>query len=166
VPGVQILDLADFLNGTWRVEREILDSSVKGQSGQFTGWATFTPAPEVPGLLRYVEDGTVRLGSHRGRAVRRLGYHLDGPCARVVFDDGRYFHDLDLRDGVWEVEHPCRADRYRGRFEVDHAQRWRHEWSVTGPHKHHRIRTVLERAVPRTTQEPRAAPPPWASRPH
>ncbi len=146
--GLKVLDLSDFLRGTWRLEREILDFSAAARSGHFTGWATFSPAAEVPGLLRYAEHGTVELGSHRGPAVRRLGYHLDGPRGRVVFDDGRYFHDLDLRGGTWEVEHPCRADHYRGRFEVDGHHRWRHEWVVTGPHKHHCIRTVLERAEP------------------
>jgi hypothetical protein len=141
-----VVDLAGFLRGSWRVEREILDASPRAQSGRFTGWATFTPDEQVPGLLRYVEHGTVELGSHRGPAVRRLDYHLEGPCARVLFDDGRFFHDLDLRAGVWEVEHPCRADRYHGRFEVEGDHRWRHEWSVAGPHKDHRIRTVLEHA--------------------
>jgi hypothetical protein len=143
----EAVDLAAFLLGTWRLEREIVDWSARAQSGHVTGWATFTPDAEAPGLLRYVERGTVQLGSHRGPAVRRLGYDVDGPRARVVFDDGRFFHDLDLRAGVWEVGHPCRADHYRGRFEVDGAHRWRQEWSVTGPHKHHRIRTVLERAT-------------------
>lgn len=142
---VGVVDLAGYLCGTWWLEREILDSSARAHSGHVTGWATLTPDAEVPGLLRYVEHGTVQLGSHRGPAVRRLAYHLDGPRARVVFEDGRHFHDLDLRTGVWEVAHPCRADLYRGRFEVDDVHRWRHEWSVTGPCKHHRIRTVLER---------------------
>lgn len=139
-----VVDLADFLRGSWRIDREILDVG-SGITGRFTGSARFEADAEVRSLLRYIEHGTVQLASHRGPAFRRLGYHLAGPHARVVFDDGRHFHDLDLRGGLWEVEHPCRADLYRGRFEVDGADRWRQEWTVTGPHKDQLIRTILER---------------------
>lgn len=144
---VTVVDLADFLHGVWRIDREVHDAD-RRSAGHFSGWGSFEADAGVPGLLRYVEHGMVQLGAHRGRAFRRLGYHVDGPCARVVFDDGRFFHDLDLRDGVCEVEHPCRADLYRGRFEVEHAGRWRQEWRVTGPHKDQLIRTTLERPEP------------------
>ena len=149
---VGVVDLAGFLSGTWRLDRELLDASGRTPPGSFTGRGTFTPGAEVPGLLRYVERGTVQFGSHRGRAVRCLGYHVAGPWARVEFDDGRYFHDLDLRSGVWEVEHLCRADLYRGRFEVDDEHRWHQQWTVTGPRKDQRIHTVLTRVA---TDSPR-----------
>jgi hypothetical protein len=145
VARVQVLDLATFLRSTWRVEREIVDSSPRAQSGHFTGWATFVSDAEEPGLLRYVEHGTVELGAHRGPAFRRLAYHVEGPRALVHFDDGRYFHDLDLREGVWSTEHPCGSDLYRARFNVVDGDRWYQEWSVTGPHKDHLIRTHLDR---------------------
>lgn len=141
----EVVDLAAFLHGSWRLDRDIVDGSGAGFSGRFTGRATFTPDLEVPGLLRYVEHGTVEVGGHRGPACRRLAYHLDGPQARVRFDDGRYFHDLDLRTGGWVATHPCRDDRYHGRFEVEHRDRWHQTWTVTGPRKHHRIHTVLMR---------------------
>jgi hypothetical protein len=145
----EVVDLAAFLQGAWRVERDIVDQSGPSGSGAFTGRATFTPDDAVPGLLRYVEQGTVELGTHRGPAFRHLAYHLDGPRAQVRFDDGRHFHDLDLRTGVWEVFHPCRADLYHGRFEVDDHHRWHQRWTVTGPRKHHHIVTVLVREPPR-----------------
>lgn len=148
-----VADLAVYLCGTWRLERELLDVSAPARPGHFTGWAALTPDPGAPGLLRYVEHGTVQLGAHRGRAMRRLGYHLDGPRARVAFEDGRHFHDLDLRTGVWEVAHRCRADLYRGRFEIEDGHRWRQEWSVAGPCKHHRISTLLERVERAPTDE-------------
>jgi hypothetical protein len=145
VAGPSISDLAGFLLGTWRLDREVGDASRGGLRGHFTGVARFTLDGHEPGRLRYVEHGTLQLGSHRGPASRRLTYHVDGAWARVTFDDGRDFHDLDLREGVWEVEHPCGDDRYDGRFEVDDAHRWRQRWTVTGPHKQQFIRTVLER---------------------
>jgi hypothetical protein len=143
--GREISDLTGFLLGSWQLDREVRDASRHGLTGDFRGSATFTPDDPAPGLLRYVEHGTLRLGSHQGPASRRLTYHVDGPWARVAFDDGRYFHDLDLRSGVWEVEHPCGDDRYHGRFQVDGAHRWRQQWTVNGPHKRQFIRTVLER---------------------
>jgi len=145
--GVQVGDLAGFLLGGWRLDREILDASGGGLDGHFSGVARFAFDEHAPGLLRYVEHGTLWLGSNRGPAFRHLSYHVDGARARVTFDDGRYFHDLDLRPGVWEVEHPCGQDRYYGRFEVDDDHRWRHRWTVHGPHKHQVIRTVLSRSA-------------------
>ena len=149
--GAEVADLAGFLRGTWRLHRELLDASGRTPPGSFTGDGTFTPDTEVPGLLRYLEQGTAQFGSHRGPATRCLAYHVDGGRARVDFDDGRFFHDLDLRAGVWEVEHLCRADLYRGRFEVDDEHRWRQQWTVTGPHKDQRIHTVLTRLVTEPT---------------
>jgi hypothetical protein len=143
--GPGISDLAGFLLGDWRLDRSVLDTSGRGLDGHFRGVARFTLDDHTPGLLRYVEHGALRLGSHRGPASRRLTYHVHGAWARVTFDDGRYFHDLDLREGVWEVEHPCGDDRYHGRFEVDDIRRWRHQWTVNGPHKHQLLLTVLER---------------------
>jgi hypothetical protein len=143
----EVRDLAGFLLGRWHLDREILDASGGRLGGRFEGVATFTVDDHVTGLLRYVEHGTLQLGSHRGPASRRLSYHVDGAWARVAFDDGRHFHDLDLREGVFEVHHPCGEDRYHGRFEVDGAHRWRQQWTVEGPRKHQLIRTVLERSV-------------------
>lgn len=140
--GSRIVDLADFLVGDWELDRRI--AAAGGQrTGRFTGWARFEADPEVAGLLRYLERGTLRLDAYDGPAYRRLGYHVEGPRARVVFEDGRFFHDLDLRDGVCEVEHPCGADLYRGRFEVVDDDRWHQEWTVVGPDKDQVIRTVL-----------------------
>jgi hypothetical protein len=78
---------------------------------------------------------------------------LDGSRRAIT---GRFSgHDLDLRDGVWEVEHRCGDDRYVGLFEVDDTHRWRHQWTVDGPRKCHLIRTLLERP---TVQEAAAGP--------
>jgi hypothetical protein len=145
--GPGISDLASFLLGSWRLDREVLDASRRGLTGHFSGSARFVRDDPASGLLRYVEHGTLQLGSHRGPGFRRLTYHVDGAWGRVAFDDGRYFHDLDLREGAWEVEHPCGDDRYHGRFEVDDAHRWRQHWTVDGPRKHQIIRTVLCRVA-------------------
>jgi hypothetical protein len=135
-------DLAAFLVGTWRIHREIVPGrGVDG--GSFDGTATLSP--DASGALRYEERGTARIGGHVGAASRRLIYHVAGPRARVRFDDGRHFHDLDLTSGTWEVEHPCAADVYRGTFTVTGPDAWLQRWSVSGPTEAYELRTSLVR---------------------
>ena len=55
--------------------------------------------------------------------------------ASVAFEDGRHFHDLDLRDGRDEVLHLCGSDRYAGAFIANDADSWSVRWCVVGPHK-------------------------------
>jgi hypothetical protein len=137
-------DLASFLRGSWRIDRDILAHG-RTTVGRFTGIGTFAAEAAVPGLLHYEEQGTLQLGTHEAPASRRLGYHVAGGRAEVVFADGRPFHDLDLRAGSHDAEHVCGQDLYRGRFEVVSDHSWRHEWSVIGPRKEHLIRTTFDR---------------------
>ncbi|WP_344680364.1 DUF6314 family protein [Saccharopolyspora taberi] len=134
-------DLAGFLAGRWRLEREIVDAA-GAPVGSFSGVGVFSPCE---GGLEYREDGVLELGSHRGPAFRCLRYLVSGACAQVWFSDGSWFHDLDLRSGRWRVVHPCRADEYRGEFVVLDADRWRQEWRVSGPVKDYAMVTVLRR---------------------
>jgi hypothetical protein len=137
-------DLAGFLRGSWLIDRDIRACG-RTTVGRFTGIGTFAVDAAVPGLLRYQEQGTLQLGTYEAPASRRLGYHVAGGRAEVVFADGRPFHDLDLRAGSHAAEHACGADLYRGRFEVVSAHSWCHEWAVTGPRKDHLIRTTFDR---------------------
>jgi hypothetical protein len=140
----RIDDLATFLAGSWRLQRTIVEGG--SVVGSFTGTGTFDPAPAGDrGVLRYRERGTLHLDGTTVTATRCLVYRVTGSRAQVAFEDGRPFHDLDLSTGVDVVEHPCGADRYRGRLEVLDADTWHHTWRVTGPHKDHEIRTVLAR---------------------
>ena len=135
-------DLAGFLAGRWRMDREIVDAAGE-RIGSFRGVATFT---EREWGLDYREDGVLELGGHRGPASRSLQYRLaDAGRAEVRFDHGGWFHDLDLRSGRWQVTHPCRADEYRGEFVVLDADRWRQEWRVSGPAKDYVMVTLFAR---------------------
>lgn len=145
VAHLPITDLAAFLRGAWRVEREFHDAAEGRRLGSFRGVARLETLAASEEALDYREDGTVQLGDHRGRAGRRLTYDLRRGRAVVRFADGRWFHDLDLRAGVWTVTHPCGEDVYHGRFEVDGPDGWRHRWTVRGPRKDQLIVTTLER---------------------
>ncbi|MEY8037942.1 DUF6314 family protein [Saccharopolyspora cebuensis] len=136
-------DLPQFLTGRWELRRRITDPAGR-LLGTFTGHGCFTAAEA--GWLDYRERGALRLGEHEGPASRHLRYELTGPGqARVHFGYGGFFHDLDLRPGRCGAEHPCRADRYRGEFEVVDADRWWQRWTVTGPAKDHVLTTWLHR---------------------
>jgi hypothetical protein len=122
-------DLGAWFRGRWSVRR-----AINGDAGRFTGTAEFTR--QDSGATRWHESGELTLGAHRGPAWRTLelgpGGDRDGPWL-VRFDDGRPFHDLDLSAGLWEPEHLCGPDVYRGRYEVLGADRLRVTWQVTGP---------------------------------
>lgn len=135
-------DPVAYLTGRWTLDRRITDLSA-GQSGTFTGTGEFRPTDDG---LAYAERGELRLGPHVGPAWRAYTYRRAGDGLRVEFDDGRFFHDLDLRTGVWTVTHPCRADAYAGEFRVLSPDRWTQDWRVTGPAKGLRLVTTFTRA--------------------
>src|SRR3546814_18830144 len=61
-------------------------------------------------------------------------YAFSGPArAMVSFNDGRFFHDLDLSSGAWTCTHLCGGDRYDGEFTALDADSWRVVWTVKGP---------------------------------
>jgi len=136
-------DALGYLLGGWRLSRRIEDAAAG--VGHFTGTGEFRP--DGPGL-RYEERGELVLGSHRGPARRAYRYLPDGSGRLVVeFEDGRFFHDLDLASGRWEVTHPCRADEYAGEFRILGPDEWRQDWYVHGPAKRQRLTTTFRRAL-------------------
>ncbi len=137
-----IVDLRGFLEGGWSLVR-LIDDRRAGQHGRFEGRVDFVPDGAA---LWYREAGEMRLGDFRGHATR--AYRFDFPArhaARVHFDDGRFFHDLDLRRGFAEVLHLCGQDRYRGVFRVTAEDRWEVGWEVQGPRKDLRLKGRLAR---------------------
>lgn len=137
-----VLDLPGYFGGRWLMERDILTAS--GQWwGSFTGEARFT---EESGVLVYREQGELVMGGHRGPASRCLHYRLNGPGrARVFFDYGDFFHDLDVRTGHGVARHPCSDDLYRGEYVVGDPGHWWQVWDVSGPTKNHRLVTAYHR---------------------
>jgi hypothetical protein len=133
-PPTDPADLAAWLGGLWTVRRTINgDTPSPGQEGHFTGTAQFTVTAD--GVIAWDEQGRLTLGSHTGPARRALTLHRGADRWEVRFDDGRPFHDLDLRHGTWAAEHLCGADVYRGTFATDSGDpdHFTVTWHVTGP---------------------------------
>jgi len=138
---------ADFLAGDWNVVRRIRDHG-RGQVGSFRGKASFRPcaAPEAGRVLAYTESGELEFGSHRGPASRSLLVHdLSDGSADVRFADGREFYRLDLRTGICQAEHPCRADRYHVTVTRLSADSYAEIWLVEGPGKDYELLTTYTR---------------------
>jgi len=143
----------DYLCGDWDVVRQIVDHRT-GQHGVFRGQASFRPSADGK-VLEYAEDGELEFGSHRGPASRALIYAArpDG-TADVRFADGREFYQLDLREGSWQAEHPCRADQYLVTVTRLTADSFTETWHVSGPGKNYELRTSYQRAGRLAAGEP------------
>jgi hypothetical protein len=126
------------LIGTWDLRRRLVDR-VAGIAGSVSGTLTLR---EVGDGLEWFERGLFRWDRHEVPVTRRYLLRDTADGWWVQFDDGRPFHPWT--PGV-VVEHPCRADVYRGVVDVQGADRWRVLWDVTGPRKEQRIISRLRR---------------------
>jgi hypothetical protein len=136
-------ELAAWLPGEWTVTRVINDGA-----GRFEGRASFVSDPDSPLSLIWHEHGRLRLAGHDGPAGRTLRIEPAGRGTwEVRFADGSPFHRLDLSSGSDDVTHPCGADVYRGRYEIQAPDRFTVTWRVTGPRKDDLIVSVYERAA-------------------
>ncbi|WP_051167385.1 DUF6314 family protein [Actinoplanes sp. N902-109] len=163
----------EFLRGDWRVHRDVVDRR-SGQTGVFTGTASFTAQPREPHEpgsprdlhepgsphelhgprsarepleLCYAEDGELRFGEHRGPAYRRLRYRerADGRVA-VHFEDGRDFYVLELSDRQqWDADHLCGPDLYTVSGLVTGPDAFTERWHAGGPAKDYDLITDYRR---------------------
>lgn len=139
-----INDLRVFLEGTWKLERR-LDDRLGGDEGRLVGEARFAPRGDS---LAYGEEGLLTLGDHSGPAHQAYRYDFPAPGrAAVHFADGRFFHDLDLRRGLWHCTHLCGADRYDGEFAALGPDTLRVVWRVAGPRKDLTLDSTYRRAL-------------------
>jgi hypothetical protein len=121
------------------VRRRVVDHR-RGAEGVFLGWASFGDD------LTYEEQGELRFGAHQGPAARSLRYiDRGGDVFDVRFADGRDFYRLDLSDGGWSAEHPCRDDTYVVAGRITGPDTFTEHWHATGPDKDYELLTTYER---------------------
>ncbi len=127
----------DFL-GVWSIRREI--AQVDGACGVFSGKAEIT---NKGAQWLYVEQGTLTLGAHTGRAERTYIWVPEENGFDVLFDDGRPFHPLRFEGG--EATHWCDPDQYDVTYEFSLWPRWQAVWRVKGPRKDYEMRNAYSR---------------------
>lgn len=139
------LDDPRTLVGTWTFSRDI-DDRLTGTHNTVEGRTELTVVTDDE--IRWHETGTLHLNgqelpvSRTLRIVRREGSWM------VTFDDGREFHPWSPGN---EVEHPCGADLYIGRIDLEPAVRtWNVRWDVSGPAKNYTMTTTLTELGPHT----------------
>lgn len=121
------------LLGRWRLHRRLADRRT-GVIGQVAGHLQLERDGE---RIRWFEQGELQWDGRTIPVHRELQIVADGDAWLVCFADGRPFHPW--RPGE-TVEHPCRADRYRGLVLIDRDRtRLRIGWDVAGPAKDQRI---------------------------
>lgn len=133
------------LVGRWVLERRLVDYAL-GRHGRVVGHLDLDLDVERGGqIVHWREVGRLSWNGASYPVSRELGIvpAEGGGGWTVCFSDGRPFHPWT--PGV-VVEHPCRADRYRGLIVVDAGRtRLRTLWDVVGPGKRARIVTRYRR---------------------
>ncbi|WP_220451175.1 DUF6314 family protein [Nocardioides dongkuii] len=120
----------DFL-GTWSLSRAV-DDRLAGETLRVEGTATLSRL--AADHVRWTEEGVLRWSGGEVPVQRTLDVRRRSDGGWFVhFSDGREFHPWTV--GA-DVAHPCGADLYRGRVDVDADGRsWTVTWHSTGPAK-------------------------------
>ncbi len=136
-------DVARFLLGRWSIDREIVDGH---DVGVFRGMAQFSVDR---GIIHWIETGELQWAGQTHQAGRRLLLAVRPDAlstADVAFDDGRFFHCVDLSSGADTFIHGCAPDTYVGSWTVESRDRFRLSWDVDGPAKAITIMSSYRRA--------------------
>lgn len=143
---MRIDDLKGYLAGTWTLTRSAVDRRA-GTRHEMRGHAVF--APEDDGLL-YRENVCWEAAGRTFDGYRVYRFTFPEPAQAVVcFEDGQFFHTLDLTEGVDRIGHDCPPDRYIGSYRALDAARYQVSWRVKGPRKDLLLLTVYRRMAPR-----------------
>mgnify|MGYP006291481951 FL=1 len=140
-----VADLRAFFEGRWEIVRRI-DDRRAGTQHVMQGTGRFQPAASAPATLVYDEAVVWQPAGQTMTGTRRyLIADIAGAAARVLFDDGRPFHALDLSAGTCPVHHDCPPDLYAGSYRLLDQDRFTIRWAVTGPRKDSVLFTTFTR---------------------
>jgi hypothetical protein len=129
------------LEGIWSFTRLIRGHGKMDGTGTFIRKDASTLLYSETGQLK-LEDGPVF------ESYRNYIYELKDKKITVLFEDGRFFHELDFDTDVdARGVHECGLDLYRAAYRFRDAHNFRLEWAVIGPKKDYTIRTDFKRRV-------------------
>lgn len=129
------------LEGVWGFTRVIHGS------GRMKGTATFVK--KADSTLLYYETGLLKLNDGASfESYRNYIYEWNDQKITVLFEDGRFFHELDFEtDMDAKGHHECGLDLYRASYRFDGPHSFELQWAVTGPKKDYIIQTNFEKRV-------------------
>lgn len=131
----------DF-SGDWQLSRRI--EHVNEPSADFSGKAVLN---RVKGGYWYREDGQLQIEGHASfTAERRYMWVDDGARVKVLFEDGRPFHHIDLSHDQPSDIHHCDPDIYDVRYDFAGWPQWCCVWRVSGPRKDYVMTSVYMRS--------------------
>jgi hypothetical protein len=142
-----VSDIGDFLRGRWEIDREIVDERA-GHTGRFRGVAEIAQTNH-PDAFDWTEAGELQWSGRMQKAGRRLLIAVQPDAcgsADIAFDDGRFFHRVDLSSGADTFVHGCAPDTYSGSWAVDSSDHFTVRWTVEGPAKRITIASSYRRA--------------------
>jgi hypothetical protein len=144
-------DLRAYLQGSWSVERALLDRAT-GTRGTFSGVVRFTPETGTDGDLLFREEGTVVWNTASGTpftspASREYLLRPSGSpdTMEMFFPDGRPFHRMGFGPDSGQAQHWCDPDSYRVSYTLLGPDEFRYRWDVTGPAKNQLLESVVRR---------------------
>ena len=126
--GPLFLEMEDFTGCLWAISRQIIDHTQDakltfiGRCEVSDGWYQETGQMVLP-------DGQSLSSTRR----YRWGATLEG--VDVHFDDGRFFHRIDLAHASAQARHFCDPDDYEVSYEFTQWPVWTSLWKVKGPRK-------------------------------
>jgi hypothetical protein len=136
--------LASLL-GAWSFTRWIEDRRA-GQGIDASGRVEIAATPQG---ATYDETAEMRLpGQTPLQATRRYLLEARAGQLHFLFDDGRFFHALDLAEATPRCHHDCPPDSYDVTYDFTGWPVWRATWSVTGPRKNYTMTTTYRPAAP------------------
>ncbi len=141
-------ELIARFKGDWTLHRHIFDLDSQWL-GRFEGDAFMTPRKDG---LYYHEEGMLRFGGLTAmKATRDYMWTFPEPnVVRVLFEDGRHFHDFDPSQTRPQATHYCDPDEYDVTYDFRKWPDWRAEWRVEGPKKDYRMVSMYSPAAPVT----------------
>ncbi|WP_085784737.1 DUF6314 family protein [Candidatus Nucleicultrix amoebiphila] len=121
-----------WFEGEWILERTIVDRR-QNLLGNVTGRLRIV---KKESQLFLNESGVLHYGAYEGPVSQQMSMTFTMPYyADVFFANGRYFHNLDLREKEWRIEHHCGHDLYKGCYQIDPNNFFMITWQVNGPRK-------------------------------
>ena len=132
------LKLEDFTGGLWSISRQIINHTQDAN-------LTFTGSCEVLDGWYHETGQMVFSDGNFFSSTRRYRWK---PCASGVdvhFDDGRFFHQIDLSTNSATATHFCDPDYYTVSYDFTKWPVWTAIWRVRGARKNYEMHSCYRR---------------------